>query len=98
MLKAAKVKQIYAILKEVAGDRLDTRELLESASSLVDAIEESLYEPKFSLQVGPPSISEMPLHVVFEEMSWKVFNRGYSNEEESFYYNNPQAVIDYFLR
>jgi len=98
MLKAQKVKNVYAILKEIAGENLDTRDLLESAASLVEATEESLYEPNFSLNVGPPPISELPLHVVFEHMSWKVFNRGFNSDEESFYHQNPQAVLDYYLK
>lgn len=42
---------------------------------MVDASEDSLYEPAVKLNVGPPPISELPLNVIFEHMSWKLINR-----------------------
>jgi len=82
MVKANKVRGVYAVLRDVADINVDARDLLECAHLLVEATEDSIYEPKVSLNMGPPPISELPLDVVFEHMSWKLLNREVDWEDE----------------
>lgn len=75
MRKSEKVREVYAELKAVYGDEMTSREILECASLMIDATEDSLYEPAVPTHMGRVPFSELPVHVVFEDWSWKVLNR-----------------------
>lgn len=82
MNKSKKVRGVYEVLKEAVGDDMSSREVLRCAALLVEAEEDSLYEPVVNLNVGPPPISELPLNVIFEHMSWKLINREMQWEDD----------------
>ena len=60
MRKSDKVRQVYAELKAIYGEDMSSREILECASLLVDATEETLYEPANNLRMGRVPFSELP--------------------------------------
>ena len=75
MNRSTRVRQVYEVLRDSNVDDLSPRELLRCAALMVEASDEPLHGPATSLNVGPPPISELPLHVIFEQMSWKLINR-----------------------
>lgn len=73
--KSEKVREVYAELKAVFSEDMTAREILECASLMVEATEESLYEPALPSQQGRLPFSQLPVHVVFEDWSWRILNR-----------------------
>ena len=75
MNNSKKVREVYAVLKDVFDEDMSSRDLLECAALMIEATADSLYEPAVNLNIGPPPISELPLNVIFEHMGWKLINR-----------------------
>lgn len=75
MRKSEKVRQVYAELKTVFAGELTAQEILQYASLMVEASEDSLYEPALPSQQGRVPFSELPVHVVLENWSWRIVNR-----------------------
>ena len=75
MRKSEKVRRVYSELKSIFSDNMTSREMLECASLIVKASEESLYEPVLPSRHGRLPFPELPVHVVFEDWSWRVLNR-----------------------
>ncbi len=75
MRKSEKVRQVYAELRAVFAGEMNSHEMLECASLMVKASEESLYEPALPSQQGRLPFSELPVHVVFEDWGWRLLNR-----------------------
>ena len=75
MQKTRKVREIYAELKSACGDVMNSCELLEYASLIVSASEDTLYEPKVEYRTGRVPFSELPVNLVMENWSWQVLNR-----------------------
>jgi len=94
MNRSNKVRGVYAVLKDVMGDDMSNFELLKCAGLMVEASEESIYEPVVNLNVGPPPICELPLHVVFEHMSWKVMNREMQWEDDYIPRDSQEKLIE----
>ena len=82
MRKSEQVRQIYAELKSVFGEDMTAREMLQCASLMVEASEESLYEPALPSHQGRLPFTELPLHVVFEDWGWRVLNREFVWEDD----------------
>ncbi len=72
MQKPQKVREIYAELKSACGDLMSSSDLLECASLIVNASEDTLYEPRVEYRTGRIPFSELPVYQVFEKWSWKV--------------------------
>lgn len=94
MNNSNKVRGVYAVLKDVVGDEMSSRELLRCAALMVDASEDSLYEPVVSLNVGPPPISELPLNVIFEHMSWKLINREMQWDDDYVPHQSQEVLLE----
>jgi hypothetical protein len=92
MKKPEKVREIYAELKSVYGVAMTSRELLECASLMVQASEDSLYEPKTDFRVGRSPFSELPVNMIIENWSWKVMNREMIWDDD-YIPHEPQSVM-----
>lgn len=97
MRKSEKVRQIYAELKAVYGDEMSSREILECASLVVKATEESLYEPAMDSLTGRIPFTELPVHVIFEDWSWKVLSREMLWEDDFNPHTPTQLLIEQCL-
>jgi len=97
MTRSKKVREIYSELKSIYGDDISSRELLECASLIVDASENSLYEPKISNRIGRVPFSELPVNLVMEDYSWKVLNREIVWEDDFSPQISQQELIEQCL-
>ena len=75
MQKPQKVREVYAELKLAFGDEMSARELLGCASQIVNASEDTLYDPNVEYRRGRVPFAELPVNLVMENWSWKVLNR-----------------------
>ncbi len=75
MRKSEKIREVYAELKTVFADEMTAREILECASLIVEATEESIYEPALQSRQGRLPFSELPVNVIFQDWGWRILNR-----------------------
>jgi len=94
MNRSKKLRRVYAELKNASGGDLSTQDLLDCAALMVDASEDSLYEPRISNRVGRIPFSELPVNHVIENYGWKVMNREILWEDDFAAPRPPQMLID----
>lgn len=75
MNRSKKLRSVYAELKQTLGNSLSPEELLECALLMVDASEDSIYEPNMNNRPGRTPFSELPVNHVIENYGWLVVNR-----------------------
>ena len=75
MRKSEKIREVYAELKTVFAEDMTAREILECASLIVEATEESIYEPALQSRQGRLPFSELPVNVIFQDWGWRILNR-----------------------
>lgn len=75
MRKPEKIREVYAELKTVFAEDMTAREILECASLIVEATEESIYEPALQSRQGRLPFSELPVNVIFQDWGWRILNR-----------------------
>ena len=98
MNKPQKIREIYSELKNVLGDEFPSHEVVECAARLVDASDDSLYEPKTYLGAGGPiPYSEMSVDQVIENCPWKVVSREWTGEDDFMPYVPKQVLIEQCL-
>jgi len=97
MTRSKKVREIYTELKSIFSDDLSSRELLECASLIVDASEDSLYEPKISNRIGRLPFSELPVNLVIEKYGWKIMSREVVWEDDFTPQISQQELIEQCL-
>jgi hypothetical protein len=97
MQKTRKVREIYAELKSACGEVMSSRELLECASLIISASEDTLYEPVVEYRTGRVPFSELPVNQVMENWSWQVLNREMIWEDDFMPYVPKQALIEQCL-
>ena len=97
MQKPQKIREIYAELKSACGGVMSPGELLECASLIVSASEDTLYEPKVELRTGRVPFSELPLDQVIENYPWKVVSREMVWEDDFMPHVPRQVLIDQCL-
>ena len=94
MRKPQKVREIYAELKSVYGEVMTSRELLECASLMVEASEDSLYEPKTDLRMGRTPFVELPINMIIEDWGWKVVNREMVWDDDYIPHESQSVMIE----
>ena len=94
MNKSKKVRSVYMELKDVFGDEMTSKEILECSALLVESTEDSLYEPVVDLNIGPAPINELPLNVVFEHMGWKLINREIVWEDDYIPHEPSEVLVE----
>jgi hypothetical protein len=97
MQKPQKVREVYAELKLAFGDEMSARELLECASQIVNASEDTLYDPNVEYRRGRVPFAELPVNLVMENWSWKVLNREMVWEDDFMPQVPKQVLIEQCL-
>ena len=92
MNKPKKVRQVFAELQRVYGGDIAAHELLECASLIAEASEDSILDTKVGFRRGPTPFSELPVDIVMEQWSWRVVNQEYEGGDD-FMPHVPQDVL-----
>jgi len=82
MNKPKKVREIYAELLSVYGGEIPTHELLECASLIADAAEDSISPSPRTAFHGRTPFAELPVDEVMERWSWRIVSQEYSFEDD----------------
>ena len=82
MNKPKQVRQIYAELQRVYGGDIAAHDLLECASLIVEATEDSILETQVSLHAGRTPFAELPVDEVMTNWSWRVVNQEYEGGDD----------------
>ena len=75
MNKSNKLRSVYLELKNQLGDTLSQQEILDYAAMMVEASEDSIYEPALPTRYGRKPFTELPVNHIIENYSWKVLSR-----------------------
>ena len=95
MQKPQKIRAVYSELKQVFGDEIPSHVVLGFSSSLVEAIEDSIYEPKTYLgSNGRIPFSEMSVDLVMENYPWRVVCQEWDEEDDFFPTFPTQFLIE----
>ena len=98
MRKTEKIRRVFFELKSALDGEMTAREILEGASLIVEASEDSLYEPAANEPNGRVLFSELPVHLVFENWSWRVLDGDPLAEVEDLPRMPTEALIEHCLR
>ncbi len=82
MNKPNKVRQIFAELQRVYAGDIPAHELLECASLIAEASEDSIRETRVSLHAGRTPFAELPVDEVMAKWSWRVVNQEYGGGDD----------------
>ena len=94
MNRSKKLRRVYAELKSALGNDLSSQELLDCAAMMVDASEDSIFEPSLSSHTGRTPFSELPVNDVIENYGWKVMNRECFWEDDFMPSQSNQQLIE----
>ncbi|EEB78523.1 hypothetical protein GPB2148_1419 [marine gamma proteobacterium HTCC2148] len=97
MNKPKKVRQIYAELQRVYGGEIPTHELLECASLIADASEDSISSSPKTAFHGRTPFSELPVNEVMERWSWRIVGQEYSAEDDFGPHMSQEALLEHTL-
>ena len=97
MNKPKKVRQIYAELQRVYGGDISAHELLECASLLADASEDSISSGGVTLHNGRTPFSELPVTEVMERWSWRIVSQDYVENDDYMPHMAQDVLIDHAL-
>jgi hypothetical protein len=98
MTRTKKLRSVYNELKSVLDKQLNTQELLDCALLIIQADEESPYDPAMTNYLGRIPFSEIPVNDVMEKYSWKIMNREVLwSEDEKSYCDGQDLVNTYVL-
>jgi hypothetical protein len=97
MNKPNKVRQIYAELQSVYGGEIPARELLECASLIAEATEDSILETQVSLHVGRTPFAELPVDEVMTNWSWRVVNQEYEGGDDFMPQITQEMLLEHVL-
>lgn len=92
MNRSKKLLSVYTELKQALGSSYSSQELLEYASLMLDANEDSLYEPRISSHAGRVPFSELPVNQIIENYSWKIMVRELTWDDD-FAIQVPQHIL-----
>lgn len=92
MNKPQQVRQIYAELQSVYGGEIPAHELLECASLIADAAEDSIRPSGNTAHLGRTPFSELPVNEVMERWSWRIVSQEYAADDD-FGPQIPQEVL-----
>tara|TARA_R110002072_G_scaffold242519_3_gene401277 strand:- start:126 stop:431 length:306 start_codon:yes stop_codon:yes gene_type:complete len=97
MNKPKKVRQIYAELLHVYGGEIPTHELLECASLIADASEDSISPSPRTLHNGRTPFSELPVNEVMERWSWRIVSQDYPSTDDYISQVAQDVLIEHTL-
>jgi hypothetical protein len=95
MQKTKKVRLVFSELQCIYGEEMEAHELLELASLMVRASEDSIIDIKFGFQRGPTLFSELPVCDVMERFGWRIVEQDYRESEDDFMpFVSEQFLLD----
>jgi hypothetical protein len=97
MTKPKKVREIYAELQHVYGGEIPAQELLECASLIVDATEDSINPSGKTVHHGRTPFLELPVHEVMERWSWRIVSQEDSGEDDFGSYIPQDVLLEHVL-
>ena len=92
-----KVRQIYAELQRVYGGEIPTHELLECASLIADASEDSISPSPKTVHHGRTPFAELPVNEVMERWSWRIVSQEYSAEDDFSPHMSQEELLEHTL-
>lgn len=97
MNKPKKVRQIFAELQRVYAGEIPTQELLECASLIADASEDSISKSGNTVFHGRTPFSELPVSEVIENWSWHVVCQDHLGEDDFGVHIPSQVLLEHTL-
>lgn len=97
MNKPKKVRKIYAELQRVYGSDISSQELLECASLIADASEDSIMKGGRTVLHGRTPFSELSVSEVMERWSWRLVCQDYKVEDDFDVQMPERALLEHTL-
>ena len=97
MNKPRKVRQIYAELQRVYRTDISAHELLECASLIADASEDSIRSGGVTVHHGRTPFSELPVTEVMERWSWRIVSQDYTESDDYMPAVSQDVLIEHIL-
>lgn len=97
MNKPKKVREVFAELQRVYGGDIASHDLLECASLIVEATEDSIMETRVTLRNGRTPFAELPIDEVMTNWGWRVVNQEYEGGDDFMPQVTQEMLLDHVL-